>query len=80
MPDENHLVQNETYHVHFNYTGLYNGFNTLEDNLYEDYGKDYSAGGSQVTFAIVFGVLFSGVTGQTWSIQFCEQEHTIKFI
>lgn len=63
MPDENQLVQNATYHVHYNYTGLYNGFDTLEGNLYEEYGKDYSAGGSQVTFAIVFGVLFSGVTG-----------------
>lgn len=63
MPEENQIVQNGTYHEHYNYTGLYNGFDTLKDNLQENYGKDYTAGGSQVTFAIVFGVLFSGVTG-----------------
>lgn len=65
MPDENQLVQNATHHMHYNYTGMYNGFDTLKGNLYEDYGKDYSARGSQVTFAVVFGVLFSGVTGET---------------
>lgn len=58
-------MQNATYRVNYTYYGLYNGFETLKDNLYEDYGKDYSAGGSQVTFAIVFGVLFSGVTGMS---------------
>lgn len=44
-----------------NYTGL--SIETLNENLYQDYGRDYSSGGSEVTFAIVFGVLFSGVTG-----------------
>lgn len=63
IPDENTLVQNATYHVNGTYSGLYDGFETLYANLYEGYGKDYSAGGSEVTFAIVFGVLFSGVTG-----------------
>lgn len=69
MPDENHIVQNATHPVNYTYYGLYNGFETLKDNLYEDYGKDYSADGSQVTFAIVFGVLFSGVTGMRDAVQ-----------
>lgn len=43
------------------YTGLNTG--TLQDNLFVQYGHDYSSGGADVTFAIVFGVLFSGVTG-----------------
>lgn len=55
------MVQNQTYHVSGNYTGL--SIQTLEDNLFSSYGKDYTAGGSEVNFAIVFGVLFSGVTG-----------------
>lgn len=63
MPDENTLVQNATTnHTFYNYTGL--SFETLNDNLFEHYGQDYSSGGSTVTFAIVFGVLFSGVTGK----------------
>lgn len=45
------------------YAGLYDGFETLSNNLYQNYTKDYSAGGNTVTFAVVFGVLFSGVTG-----------------
>lgn len=56
-------MQNATHNINYTYYGLYNGFDTLKANLYEDYGKDYSADDSQVTFAIVFGVLFSGVTG-----------------
>lgn len=36
---------------------------TLNDNLYEHYGKDYTADGSDINFATVFAVLFSGVTG-----------------
>lgn len=54
-------MQNSTDHVNGNYTGF--STETLTENLFEQYGKDYSAGGNQVTFAIVFGVLFSGVTG-----------------
>lgn len=51
--------------MHPNATGKYTGFSleTLQNNLYEQYKTDYSSGGTQVTFAIVFGVLFSGVTG-----------------
>lgn len=63
VPKENQLVQNASFPVNFTYSGLYNGFDTWNDNLKAQYGKDYSAGGSDVTFAIVFGVLFSGVTG-----------------
>lgn len=36
---------------------------TLNDNLWPKYGKDYTSHGAYVTFATVFGVLFSGVTG-----------------
>lgn len=31
--------------------------------MWPQYGKDYTAHGELVTFATVFGVLFSGVTG-----------------
>lgn len=57
----NSLVQNETFHTFANYTGLRTA--TLNTNLWADYGKDYTAQGELVTFASVFGVLFSGVTG-----------------
>lgn len=53
-------MQNSTHHVNGSYTGL--SVETLTENLFEQYDKDYSAGGNQVTFAIVFGVLFSGVS------------------
>ena len=45
--------------------GTYTGFTlkTLHDNLYSDYGADYTSNGLIVTFSTVFGVLFSGVTG-----------------
>lgn len=46
------------------YAGLANIATTLNENLFEQYGQDYSSGGRQVTFAVVFGVLFSGVTGK----------------
>lgn len=61
IPDANHLVQNETFHVFGQYTGLSSA--TLKDNLFPNYGQDYSTDGQQVSFASVFGVLFSGVTG-----------------
>lgn len=35
----------------------------MHDNLFSSYGQDYTASGSEVNFSIVFGVLFSGVTG-----------------
>ncbi|ERL86938.1 hypothetical protein D910_04341 [Dendroctonus ponderosae] len=43
------------------YTGL--NSSTLDSNVFEHYGIDYTAKGQLVTFATVFGVLFSGVTG-----------------
>lgn len=58
---ENTIVQNETNPVFGNYTGLTAA--TFAENLHENYGKDYSSEGKDVNFAIVFGVLFSGVTG-----------------
>ncbi|XP_031617051.1 solute carrier family 12 member 9 isoform X2 [Contarinia nasturtii] len=61
VPSDNTLVQNATHLVNYTYTGL--SMDTLQANLYPQYGQDYSAGGRYVTFAIVFGVLFSGVTG-----------------
>lgn len=54
-------MQNSTIHVNGSYTGF--STETLTENLFEQYGKDYSADGNLVTFATVFGVLFSGVTG-----------------
>lgn len=51
-------VSNITYG---NYTGLSSA--TLTSNLFPNYGPDYTAQGELVTFASVFGVLFSGVTG-----------------
>lgn len=59
IPPENPL--NRTDFPYLNYTGL--SRQTLIDNLYPNYGTDYTSGGTPVTFAIVFGVLFSGVTG-----------------
>lgn len=44
-----------------NYTGIQ--ATTFDDNLWPQYGRDYTAKGELVTFATVFGVLFSGVTG-----------------
>lgn len=61
IPDANQLVQNATYHALGNYTGL--SSITLKNNLFPEYGRDYTTEGQQVNFAAVFGVLFSGVTG-----------------
>lgn len=61
MPDENQLVQNKTNPVNVTYTGL--SMDTFKSNLFENYTQDYTSGGKEVNFAIVFGVLFSGVTG-----------------
>jgi len=48
-----------------NATAEFTGFNseTFKENLGSHYGPDYTSGGEVVNFAIVFGVLFSGVTG-----------------
>lgn len=57
-PDTNQLV-NAT---NFTYTGLSSA--TFYENLYPDYGRDYTTtNGDMVDFASVFGVLFTGVTG-----------------
>uniref|UniRef100_A0A1B0CEI6 Solute carrier family 12 member 9 n=2 Tax=Lutzomyia longipalpis TaxID=7200 RepID=A0A1B0CEI6_LUTLO len=61
IPQENQLVQNGTNVTYGAYTGL--SRLTFHENLYSNYSQDYTSGGSQVNFAIVFGVLFSGVTG-----------------
>lgn len=61
IPDANELVQNSTFHVNGSYTGLL--VQTLKENLYPSYGRDYTSNGDEVHFASVFGVLFSGVTG-----------------
>ncbi|XP_023029254.1 solute carrier family 12 member 9 [Leptinotarsa decemlineata] len=61
IPDSNTLIQNASDHVFRNYTGLQGS--TLQSNLWPQYGRDYTAKGQLVTFATVFGVLFSGVTG-----------------
>ncbi|XP_065220055.1 solute carrier family 12 member 9 [Planococcus citri] len=57
IPEANTFYQNTT--------GLYSAFNAtmLQDNLYPQYGTDYTSNGVQVSFSSVFGVLFSGVTG-----------------
>ncbi|XP_058803969.1 solute carrier family 12 member 9 [Phymastichus coffea] len=61
IPDANTLVQNTTHKVFGNYTGF--SSETLQENLYSNYSADYSSLGSVSSFASVFGVLFSGVTG-----------------
>lgn len=59
VPDSNTLIANIT---ELNYTGL--SVNTLWSNLYANYTRDYTTpAGDLVSFASVFGVLFSGVTG-----------------
>lgn len=63
FPDENLIVQNATYHLNGTYYGLYAGLQKLSENLYPNYSVDYTTG-NEVTFAVVFGVLFSGVTGR----------------
>lgn len=54
-------MQNATNHAFGNYTGL--SAATVNENLWADYGKDYTSHGDYANFASVFGVLFSGVTG-----------------
>lgn len=50
-----------SYNNSINYTGL--SLTTLSDNIYPDFGKDYTSGNIDVTFSSAFGVLFCGVTG-----------------
>uniref|UniRef100_A0A6P7FZF5 Solute carrier family 12 member 9 n=1 Tax=Diabrotica virgifera virgifera TaxID=50390 RepID=A0A6P7FZF5_DIAVI len=61
IPDTNTLIQNATMPVTRNYTGLSSA--TFNSNLFPQYGQDYTAKGELTSFATVFGVLFSGVTG-----------------
>jgi len=58
VPASNTLHPNVT---NYTFTGL--NYDTLISNLWTHYGRDYTAKGATVTFATVFGVLFSGVTG-----------------
>lgn len=56
-------MQNETMKVNGSFTGLTTSA-TFYGNLWPNYGQDYtSPDGALVSFATVFGVLFSGVTG-----------------
>lgn len=57
IPEENTLAPNTTGH----YSGL--SSETFQKNWHSNYSRDYSSNGRDVTFAITFGVLFSGVTG-----------------
>lgn len=61
IPDSNTLIRNGTEDVYRNYTGLHGA--TFTSNLWPQFGRDYTAKGEVVSFATVFGVLFSGVTG-----------------
>ncbi|KAK7590598.1 hypothetical protein V9T40_002211 [Parthenolecanium corni] len=60
IPDTNNWVLNKTYEK-----GIYTGLNwtTFQNNLSSDYKRDYTSNDMLVSFSIVFGVLFSGVTG-----------------
>ncbi|CAL8141855.1 unnamed protein product [Orchesella dallaii] len=61
LPDGNDIAK----HDNISY-GAFTGFsaNTFNENMQSHYGKDYTtADGDIVNFAVVFGVLFSGVTG-----------------
>lgn len=60
LPDGNQIANHTT-------TGNFTGFSgaTFHENLYSHYGPDYTAANDDyVNFAVVFGVLFSGVTGE----------------
>lgn len=50
-----------SYNNSINYTGL--SLTTLTENIYPNFGKDYTSGNIDVTFSTAFGVLFCGVTG-----------------
>lgn len=60
IPGSNNLVQNATFHMNGTYTGL--SWSTFKDNLYPDYSMDYTTE-TETDFALLFGVLFSGITG-----------------
>ena len=60
VPDGNDLV-NKSINASFDFTGL--NVATFQSTLGPHYGPDYTSGDESVNFAIVFGVLFSGVTG-----------------
>lgn len=54
-------MQNDTYRVNGTFTGL--SAETLYENLWSSYGPDYTSDGAVASFASVFAVLFSCVTG-----------------
>lgn len=47
--------------LNYTYTGF--SVNTFTENLYPNFGTDYTSGNVPVTFSSAFGVLFCGVTG-----------------
>ncbi|OQR66987.1 solute carrier family 12 member 9-like [Tropilaelaps mercedesae] len=59
FPEENQLITNESLR-----TAMFTGLNgtTFANNFWSNYTTDYT-NGSMTSFSIVFGVLFSGVTG-----------------
>lgn len=57
VPEENHYTGNIT---ELNYTGF--SWETFTENMLPNWGTDYTTG-QTTSFAVVFGVLFSGVTG-----------------
>lgn len=63
IPESNDIFHNSTNQTTANFTGF--SLSTFHENLQSNYGKDYTAANPDeiVTFAVVFGVLFSGVTG-----------------
>lgn len=61
IPSANTLINGTNHTTDITYTGL--NFTTFTENLFPKYGEDYTSHGDIVTFASVFGVLFSGVTG-----------------
>jgi potassium/chloride transporter 9 len=61
VDNSTHLVHNDTVTVFKNYTGLRAA--TFGENFYPMFTVDYTTGGKPVNFAIVFAVIFSGVTG-----------------
>lgn len=54
-------MQNATHKVNGSFTGL--SADTFYNNLWSNYGPDYTSDGEVASFSVVFAVLFSCVTG-----------------